>query len=79
MYKNVLILFLGRNIEWIARSVPSDKEEDAGGLTPAEDDDEAWREQTRKTLMNSIKEEYESGMSIPERKYVISKNSICQN
>ena len=37
---------------------PSDEEEDAGGLSPAKDDDEVWREQTRKTLMNSIKEEY---------------------
>ena len=33
--------------------------EDAGGLSPAKDDDEVWREQTRKTLMNSIKEEYQ--------------------
>ena len=38
---------------------PSDEEEDAGGLSPAKDDDEVWREQTRKTLMNSIKEEYQ--------------------
>ena len=38
---------------------PSDEEEDAGGLSPARDDDEVWREQTRKTLMNSIKEEYQ--------------------
>ena len=37
---------------------PSDEEENAGGLSPAKDDDEVWREQTRKTLMNSIKEEY---------------------
>ena len=40
---------------------PSDEEEDAGGLSPAKDDDEVWREQTRKTLMNSIKEEYKTG------------------
>ena len=37
---------------------PSDEKEDAGGLAPAKDDDEVWREQTRKTLMDSIKEEY---------------------
>ena len=34
----------------------SGEEEDAGGLSPAKDDDEAWRKQTRKPLMLFIKE-----------------------
>ena len=34
----------------------SGEEEDAGGLSPAKDDDEAWRKQTRRTLMILIKD-----------------------